>query len=170
MFVQVAENKSFRPAGVNVAIQPIVTLKNENNDYAFIVKDDNNNYILFRGEKRRTITPTHKWFPEAVAALQMLPTPDRLPIDEAGNPIPPELGELPENWDINRDTAGIFILVQYQHTGQEIGSRNLTGKRLKVKVIVGVTNAFTVLESEGFPQLIGQRITHDPIRDKVFVG
>lgn len=170
MFVQIPENKSFRSAS-GAQLQPIVTLKNDDGDYVYIVRDDNSNYVLYRRkDTNHFYTATHLWFPEAVAAMQMLPTPDRLPIDEAGNPIPPALGELPEHWDISRDRPGIFICVQYRDTGKDIGRRELTGNQLKIKSIQGVKNAFTVVESTGFPQIVGQRITHDPIQDKIFVG
>lgn len=168
MFVQILENKPFK-VGVGQTITPITTLKDENANYAYIVKD-NNNYVLYRKDTKQYYTPTHLWFPEAVAVLSLLPPADRLPIDEAGHPIPPELGELPEYWNISRDTPGIFILVQYRNTGQEIGSRELTGKQIKAKSISGVTNAYTVLKSEGFPHTIGMRITHDPVRNKVYIG
>ena len=169
MYVQIPENKPFRTAP-GVKLQPIVTLKNENSDYAFIVRDDDNNYVLYRKDSRQFYMPTHQWFPEAVAAMQLLPLPDRLPLDEKGNPIPPGLGELPEHWDISRDTPRIFICVQYKETGEEIGSRVLTGNQLKVKTIPGVKNAFTVVDSTGFPQIIGQRVTHDPVQNKIYVG
>lgn len=169
MFVQIPENKSFRTAP-GITLKPIVTLKNENNDYAFIVRDDDNNYVLYRKDSRQFYMPSHLWFPEAVFAMHLLPTPDRLPLDEKGNPIPPGLGELPEHWDISRDTPGIFICVQYRETSEEVGSRELTGNRLKVKTISGVKNAYTVSDSTGFPQIVGQRVTHDPVKDKIYVG
>lgn len=169
MFVQVSENKPFR-TGPGQTLRPIVTLRNEHGDYAYIVKDDNNNYVLYRKDRKLYYTPDHRWFSEAIVALQLLPLPDRLQMDSVGNVIPPELGELPENWDISRDTPGVFICVQYRITGAEIGNRELTGNQLKVKTIPGVKNAYTVTASTGYPQLVGQRITHDPIRDKVYVG
>ena len=169
MFIQVSESKHFR-TGPGQTIRPIVTLKNEHGDYAYIVRDDNSNYVLYRKDTKLYYTPDHRWFPEAVAALQLLPTPDRLAIDEAGQPIIPELGELPEHWDISRDSPGIYICVQYQETSQEIGNRELTGKQIRIKAISGVKNAYTVIASEGYPQFIGQRVTHDPIRDKIYVG
>lgn len=169
MFVQISENKPFRIAP-GITLQPIVTLKSEEGDYAYIVRDDDNNYVLYRKDTKQFYTPSHLWFPEAVAALQLLPLPDRLPLDDKGNPIAPELGELPEYWDISRDVPGIFICTQYRDTGREIGRRELTGNKLKVKTISGVKNAYTVIESAGFSQIVGQRVTHDPTRDKIYVG
>lgn len=169
MFSQISGNKPFK-VGVGQKLQPIVTLKDEKGDYAYIARDAQFNYVLYLKETRQYYTPTHLWFPEAVAAMQMLPTPDRLLMDEKGNPIPPELGELPENWDVSRDTPGKFIFVQYELTGNEIGSRKLTGKQIKAKAIPGVKNAYTVTESEDLLHLIGQRITFDPVQDKIFVG
>ena len=169
MFQQISTNKPFK-VGVGQTLQPIVTLKSKKGDYAYIVRDNEFNYVLYRKDTKQYYTPSHLWFPEAVAAMQMLPTPDRLSIDEKGNPIAPALGEIPENWDISRDTPGMFILVQYRHTDKEIGSREVTGSKIKAKAISGVKNAYIVAESKDMLHLIGQRITFDPVQDKIYVG
>jgi len=55
-------------------VSPIATLKDEYDGISHIIEDDHC-YVLINGRKDRPFSMVKHWYPEAIEALKLLPTP-----------------------------------------------------------------------------------------------